>query len=55
MTRMKRPIDRHVGERLRAIRERKALSLEELATLVGITAAQLAAHEAGARIRPEVL
>jgi transcriptional regulator with XRE-family HTH domain len=47
MTRMNRPIDRHVGERLRAIRERKALSLEE--------AAQLEAHEAGQRIRPEAL
>jgi transcriptional regulator with XRE-family HTH domain len=50
-----RPIDKHVGERLRAIRERKGLSLEELGTQVGITADQLAAHEAGERIRPELL
>ena len=53
--RMKRPIDRHVGEQLRAIRERQGLSVEALATRVGISAAQLAAHEAGERIKPEVL
>ena len=52
---MKRPIDRHVGERLRAIRERQGLSVEALATRVGIPAAQLAAHETGERIRPEAL
>jgi transcriptional regulator with XRE-family HTH domain len=50
-----RPIDKHVGERLSAIRERKGLSLEDLATQVGITANQLAAHEAGERLKPEVL
>jgi transcriptional regulator with XRE-family HTH domain len=50
-----RPIDEHVGERLRAIRERKGLSIEDLAAGVGITATQLEAHEAGERIKPEAL
>jgi transcriptional regulator with XRE-family HTH domain len=52
---MKRPIDRHVGERLRTIRERRGMSIDELATQVGITADQLAAHEAGEHLKPEVL
>jgi transcriptional regulator with XRE-family HTH domain len=50
-----RPIDRHVGERLRTIRERRELSLQALAESTGIDAAQLRAFEAGERIRPEVL
>ena len=41
------PIDRHVGGRLRALRERRQIPLEALASRVGITAAQLGAHEAG--------
>jgi len=50
-----RPIDRHVGERLRTIRTSRQLSLQALADLTGIDAAQLRAFEAGERIRPEVL
>jgi transcriptional regulator with XRE-family HTH domain len=50
-----RPIDKHVGERLQTIRERKGLPIEELAAQLGIMADQLAAHEAGERIRPEML
>jgi transcriptional regulator with XRE-family HTH domain len=50
-----RPIDRHVGERLRAIRASRQLSLQALADLTGIDAAQLRAFEAGERIKPEVL
>jgi transcriptional regulator with XRE-family HTH domain len=52
---MKRPIDRHVGERLRAIRQSRHLSLAALSDSVGITEVQLAAHEAGERIKPEAL
>jgi transcriptional regulator with XRE-family HTH domain len=48
-------IDRHVGERLRAIRERQGLSLQALSDRVGIDVARLAAHEAGERIKPEAL
>jgi transcriptional regulator with XRE-family HTH domain len=50
-----RPIDRHLGERLRTFRARRGMSLEDLAGRVGVTAAQLAAHEAGERMRPQVL
>ena len=50
-----RPIDRHLGERLRTFRERRRMSLEELANRVSVTAGQLAAHEAGERMRPLVL
>jgi transcriptional regulator with XRE-family HTH domain len=50
-----RPIDRHVGERLRVIRQSHGMSLETLADSMGIDVARLAAHEAGERIKPEVL
>jgi transcriptional regulator with XRE-family HTH domain len=50
-----RPIDRHVGERLRTLRERRGLSMQALADLTGIDAERLRAFEAGERIRPEVL
>jgi transcriptional regulator with XRE-family HTH domain len=50
-----RPIDRHVGERLRTIRERRGLSLQALAESTGIDAERLRVFEAGERIRPEVL
>jgi hypothetical protein len=39
-----RASDRHVGERLRTVRERRGMSIEGLGTQVGITADQLAAH-----------
>jgi transcriptional regulator with XRE-family HTH domain len=54
-TQVKRPIDRHVGERLRAIRQSRGLSLAALADGTGIDAERLRAFEAGERIRPEVL
>jgi transcriptional regulator with XRE-family HTH domain len=54
-TQVKRPIDRHVGERLRAIRERRGLSLQALADGTGIEVARLRAFETGERMRPEVL
>jgi transcriptional regulator with XRE-family HTH domain len=50
-----RPIDRHVGVRLRTLRERRGLSLQVLADSTGIDAERLRAFEAGERIRPEVL
>jgi transcriptional regulator with XRE-family HTH domain len=52
---LNRPIDRHVGERLRAIRQSQGMSLETLADSTRIGVARLAAHEAGERIKPEVL
>jgi transcriptional regulator with XRE-family HTH domain len=54
-TQVKRPIDRHVGERLRAVRQSRGLSLTDLADRTGIDAERLRAFEAGERIRPEVL
>jgi transcriptional regulator with XRE-family HTH domain len=51
----KRPIDRHVGERVRALREHRRLSLEELASRVGVTPAQLGAYESGERMAPRTL
>jgi transcriptional regulator with XRE-family HTH domain len=50
-----RPIDKHVGERLRTIRERRGLSLQALEDITNIDAAQLQAFEAGERMRPELL
>jgi transcriptional regulator with XRE-family HTH domain len=52
---MTRPIDRYVGERLRAIRERRGLSLQDLSDRMGIDVARLTAYEAGERIKPESL
>ena len=51
----KRPIDLHIGHRLRDLREQRLLSLETLAGNTDITAAQLAAHEAGERMPPQIL
>src|SRR5262249_2492783 len=51
-TQVKRPIDRHVGKRLRAIRTSRGLSLQALADSTGIDEARLRAFEAGERIRP---
>ena len=50
-----RPIDRYVGERLRANRERRGLSRQDLSDRMGIDVARLTAYEAGERIRPESL
>jgi transcriptional regulator with XRE-family HTH domain len=54
-TQAKRPIDRHVGERLRAIRESRHLSLQAMADSMGIDVVRLRAFEAGERLKPEVL
>jgi transcriptional regulator with XRE-family HTH domain len=48
---LKRPIDRHIGGRVRAFRERRQLSLEALASRVGLTDKQLGAYESGERMR----
>jgi transcriptional regulator with XRE-family HTH domain len=50
-----RPIDKHIGGRLHAIRQSRGMSLEALASSVGVGVVQLAAYEAGERIKPELL
>jgi transcriptional regulator with XRE-family HTH domain len=50
-----RPIDRHIGKRLRAIRHSRQMSLETFADHVGLEVRLLRSYEAGERIKAEAL
>ena len=52
---MQNHVDVHVGQRLKALREERGFSAEELAVLLDVKASDIQAMESGRRIEAEML